>query len=282
MSATDSKPDWEVFVIEYARSGNQPVASLLLGVYDEGSIDLPFAFVLARRGGTNVLIDTGFMREGRGVELAAKYGIRDWISPLRMLRHLGVAPQDVDHIVISHAHYDHMGSIEQFPTARLYLQKRELLSWVELMALPPRFGAMTAILDPDDIHAALHAAEEHRLTLLEGDRDDLLAGLHVRSAPDGHTLGQQYVLIDTPRGRLAVTGDCMYTSRNLAGTRGDGVYVPLGFGVGSVWGELKTMDQINQDVGGDLSRVVTLHDFERWKQLEVFAEVEGFRIFRAA
>jgi len=27
---------------------------------------------------------------------------------------------------------------------------------------------------------------------------------------------------------------------------------------------------------------VTLHDFERWKQLEVFAEVEGFRIFRAA
>jgi glyoxylase-like metal-dependent hydrolase (beta-lactamase superfamily II) len=285
MSATNSKPaaaDWEVYVMEYARTGNQAVASLLFGAFDEGTIDLPFAFVLARRGGVNVLIDTGFMREGRGVQMAAAFGIRDWVSPLTFLRRLGVGAQDVGHIVISHAHWDHMGSIEQFPTARIYLQKSELLSWVELMALPPQFGALTGAIDPDDFHAALHAAEEHRLTLLEGDRDDVLPGLHVRFAPDGHTPGQQYVLIDTPRGRLAITGDAVYTSRNLTGTGNNGVYIPLGLGVGSVWGELKTMDQIQRDIDGDLSRMVTLHDFERWKNLDVVAEIESLRIFKAA
>jgi glyoxylase-like metal-dependent hydrolase (beta-lactamase superfamily II) len=282
MIQTSDGVPWEVFVLEYARSGNQPIASLLLGVYDEGAIDLPFAFVLARRRGVNVLVDTGFMREGRGEEMARRSGVRDWISPLRLLGRLGVAPEDVAHIIVSHAHYDHIGSIDQFPKAQLYLQKAELLSWVELMALPQRFGAMMAAFDPDDMHAALHYAEEHRLTLLDGDREDLLPGLHVRAAADGHTMGQQYVLIDTGRGRFAVTGDCIYSRRNLAGTNGSGVYVPLGFGVGSVWGELKTMDRINQDIGGDLRRLLTLHDFERWSGLEVCAEVEGFRVFRAA
>ena len=282
MPLTGESDPWEVYVLEYARTANQPVASLLLGVYDEGAIDLPFAFVLAQRGGVNVLVDTGFMREGRGAEMAQRSGIREWISPLRLLGRLGVAPEDVAHIVVSHAHYDHIGSIERFPKAQLYLQKTELLSWVELMALPPRFGALLGALNPDDLHAALHCAEEHRLTLLDGDCENLLPGLHVHAAADGHTMGQQYVLIDTKRGRFAVTGDCIYSRRNLTGTNDSGVYVPLGFGVGSVWGELKTMDRINQDIDGDLRRMLTLHDFERWSNLEVHFEMEGFRVFKAA
>ena len=283
MASADTQPDrhWELFVIEYARSRGQPIASLLAGVFDEGTIDLPFAFVMARRGALIVLIDTGFMREGSGVEMAERFGIAEWISPVRMVQQLGVAASAVTHIVISHAHYDHMGAIDQFPRAHLFLQKRELLSWVEAMALPRQFGALTAVLDPTDIHAALHAAEEHRLTLLEGDRDDLLPGLHVRCA-EGHTLGQQYVVLETACGKFVVSGDCIYSSRNLRGRDGDGVYIPLGGGIGSVWDQLKSMDRMNEEVGGDIGRVLILHDFERWSRLEVFAEVEGFRIFRVA
>ena len=272
---------WEVFVIEYARSRGQPIGSLLAGVFDEGTIDLPFAFVLARRGDLTVLVDTGFMREGSGVEMAVRFGIADWISPVRMLQKVGVEAASVTHIVISHAHYDHMGAIDQFPRAHLFLQKRELLTWVEAMTLPRQFGAITAVLDPEDIHAALRAAAEHRLTLLEGDRDDLLPGLHVRCA-EGHTLGQQYVALETARGRFVVSGDCIYSSRNLTGRGGDGVYIPLGSGIGSVWEQLKSMDRMNQEIGGDIGHVLILHDFERWSRFEVFAELEGFRVFRVA
>ncbi len=272
---------WEVFVVEYARSKDQPVASLIQGAYGEGVMDVPFAFAFARGHGRAILVDCGFMREGNGVAVAEKFGIPTWISPVRMLAEMGVAAAEISDIVLSHAHFDHMGSIEQFPNARLHIQKRELLSWIEVMALPRQFGFLTMVLDPDDIFSALEAAKEHRLALLDGDTDDVLPGLHCRSGA-GHTIGQQFVVLETAKGRVVVSGDCVYGSRNLTGTDGDGVYIPLGSGIGSVWDQLKSLDRINVEIGGDLDRLVILHDFDRWARFAMVKEVEGFRVFRAA
>jgi glyoxylase-like metal-dependent hydrolase (beta-lactamase superfamily II) len=272
---------WEVFVLEYARSNKQPVASLIQGAYADGTIDLPFSFVLARNGTRNVLVDTGFMKDGHGAVMAERFDVPHWISPLRLLAEMGIAPGDVTDIVLSHAHFDHMGSIDQFPAARLFMQKKELLSWVEAMALPRQFGFLTQVLDPVDIHAAISAAEQNRLVLIEGDKDNVLPGIHVRSG-EGHTMGQQYAVLETAKGRYVVSGDCVYGKQNLTGINEDGVYTPLGNGIGSVWDQLKTMDRIHQEVAGDLARVIILHDFERWPQFEVVKEIEGFRICRVA
>ena len=71
-------------------------------------------------------------------------------------------------------------------------------------------------------------------------------------------------------------------ARNITGHNNDGVYLPLNNAVGSVWEQLKTIDRINTEIGGDLAKLVILHDFERWKGLPVVKEVEGFRIVKAA
>lgn len=275
----EASQSWEIYVLEYARSKDQHLASLIYGAFDQGTIDVPFSFVLARGHGRILLVDTGFMREGNGIGFAERFGIPSWISPVRLLAELGITPDQVTDIILSHAHYDHMGSIEQFPRAQLYLQKKELLSWVEAMALPKQFGVLTLPLDPEDIHNALRAAEEHRLTLLEGDVDHVLEGVHVRSG-SGHTMGQQFVTIETAKGRYVVSGDCVYGAANLTGLKKDGVYAPLGAGIGSAWDQLKTMDRIHREVSGDLERVIILHDFERWKQFTIWKEIEGFRILK--
>ena len=272
---------WEVFVIEYAQSKDQPVATLLQGAYGEGNIDLPFAFVLARCQGRSILVDCGFMKEGNGIAVAENFGIPRWISPVRMIAEIGVSADAVTDIVLSHAHFDHMGSIEQFPKATLHIQKSEFLSWIELMALPRQFGFLTQVLDPDDIYSALDAAREHRLALLDGDTDNILPGVHARFGP-GHTIGQQFVVLDTARGRIVVAGDCVYGARNLTGTNNDGVYIPLGSGIGSIWDQLKSLDRINKEIAGDLDRLVILHDFDRWQRFEMVKQVEGFGIFRVA
>ncbi len=278
---SEAHTTYEVYVIEYARSKDQPVASLLLGVYDRGTVDLPFSFVLARNDERTILIDTGFMREGNGETMASTFGIAQWISPVDQLARLGVRPEDVTDIVLTHAHYDHMGSIEQFPRAHLYIQKSELLRWIEAMALPERFGFLTAALDSDDIHAALEAADEHRLTLLDGDRNDVLPGIDVVLGADSHTFGSQYVVVDTAeRGRVVVAGDCAYSYANLTGLDGSGVYIPLGFGVGSHYQSLMVLDKMMAEVDGDLSRIIVLHDFERWERFQVVSEAQGFRIAR--
>jgi glyoxylase-like metal-dependent hydrolase (beta-lactamase superfamily II) len=275
------KATWDVHVVEFARSKDQPLASLVHGAHADGAVDLPFSFILARNGGKILLVDTGFMREGGGEAMAVKFGIPNWISPLRMLAELGVAPADVTDIVISHAHFDHMGSIGKFPNARLHVQKREILSWTEAMALPRQFGFLTEIINPDDLRRAFDASVEHRLDLVDGDVDDLLPGVHVRLG-EGHTLGQQFVILETARGRLVISGDCIYARRNICGHRGDGVYAPIGNGVGSVWEQLKTIDRINKEIAGDLSRLIILHDGDRWKGLPVVKEIEGFRIVKAS
>jgi glyoxylase-like metal-dependent hydrolase (beta-lactamase superfamily II) len=275
-----SAAHWDVHVIEFARSKDQLVAGLVHGAYDAGVIDLPFSFVLARRADRTVLVDTGFMREGRGAAMSEKFGIPHWVSPLRMLAGMGVAPDDVTDIVLSHAHFDHMGSIGKFPKARIHIQKREILSWIEAMALPPQFGFLTEIINPDDLRRAFDASVEHRLDLVDGDVDDLLPGIHVRLG-EGHTIGQQFVIIETARGRLVVSGDCVYSRRNICGHNNDGVYAPLANAVGSIWEQLKTIDRINKEIGGDLERLIILHDGDRWKHLPIVKEVDGFRILKA-
>lgn len=270
---------WDVYVIEYAKSKDQPVATLIQGAYDQGTIDLPFAFVLARSGDRNILVDCGFMKEGNGVAVAEKFGIPNWISPVTMIGEMGVTAEAVTDIVLSHAHFDHMGSVEKFPNAQLHLQKRELLSWIELMAMPRQFGFLTAVLDPDDIYSALDAAKEHRLNLIEGDQDDVVPGVHVRTGP-GHTFGQQFAILETAKGRVVVAGDCIYGSQNLTGVNNNGVYIPLGSGIGSALDQLKSFDRINKEISGNLDRLVILHDFDRWSRFEMVKEVSGFRIFK--
>ncbi len=272
---------WELYVIEYARSRNQPVASLIAGAFEDGTIDLPFSFVLARNGSRNVLLDCGFMNEGGGADMAVRFGVPSWISPVRMLEELGVTREGVSDIVLSHAHFDHMGSIGEFPKARLHIQKREYLSWMEAMALPRQFGFLTQVVHPDDLRTAFDASLEHRLNLIEGDFDDVLPGIHVRLG-EGHTLGQQFIIVETGRGRIVIAGDCVYGARNILGKDNDGVYIPLGAGVGSTWEQIKTIDRMNTEIGGDMSKLIILHDFDRWATLAVEKEVEGFRIMRAA
>src|SRR5688572_11403294 len=241
----DQNTLWDVYVLEYARSKDQPWVDLISGMYEEGVMDLPFSFILARRGDRNVLIDTGFMQDDHS--FSQKFGIPYWISPLRLLGELGIEPGAITDIFVTHAHFDHMGSIGEFPNAQIYIQKSELLSWYEAIALPKRFAHLTAIIDPDNLRSALDASIEHRVTLVDGDKDNVLPGIHARLG-SGHTIGQQFIVIETEGGRRTISGDCVYSRRQLTGHNHDGVYVPLNNAVGSVWEQLKTIDKMNDEL----------------------------------
>lgn len=270
---------WQIYVMEYACLKDHPWVDFISGMYHDGTTNFPFSFVLAQCGDRNVLVDTGFMQEDHRSGFSLKFGIPTWISPVRMLREMKLAPEAITDIVITHAHFDHMGSIAEFPNAHIYIQKSELLSWYEAFALPPRFAHLTTIVDPDNIRSALDASIAHRVTLVDGDKNDVLPGIHVRLG-SGHTIGHQFVVIETGAGRRVISGDCVYSRRQFTGHNNDGVYVPLNNAVGSVWEQLKTIDKMNDELGGDLARLVVLHDTERWKGHTVVGEVEGFRIVK--
>jgi len=45
--------------------------------------------------------------------------------------------------------------------------------------------------------------------------------------------------------------------------------------------QLKTIDRINTEIGGDQERLIVLHDVDRWAGLPVVKEVEGCKIVKA-
>jgi glyoxylase-like metal-dependent hydrolase (beta-lactamase superfamily II) len=270
---------WSLHVLEYARSHQQPWVDLVSGMAKDGAVDLPFSFCLARAGERVVLIDCGFMQDAGS--FSRKFGVPNWISPVRLLAELGIVPGEVTDIVLTHCHFDHMGSVAEFPNAMIHIQKSELLSWYEAFALPKRFRHLTTIVDPDNMRTALEASFEFRVNMIDGDRDDVLPGIHVRLA-SGHTIGQQFVIVETGSGPRVISGDCLYNKVQLTGPGGNGVYVPLNNAVGSVWEQLKSLDKLNDAIAGDLANLVILHDPDRWPDLPIEHSVGEFRIVQVS
>ena len=245
-------------------------------------MEVPFSFVLAQERRPRVLLDCGFMNEGGGAEMAIRFDVPWWISPLRMLdgiRHQAAptSATSCSATPISTTWAASPNSPRRGSTSRSASTSRGWRRW----RCRAQFGFITQVVHPDDLRTAFDASLDHRLNLIEGDKDNVLPGIHVRTG-EGHTLGQQFIIAETAKGRIVVSGDCIYGARNILGNNNDGVYIPLGAGVGSTWDMVKTIDRINTEIGGDMSKLVILHDFDRWAKLPVVKEIEGFRILRAA
>jgi N-acyl homoserine lactone hydrolase len=111
------------------------------------------------------------------------------------LDQLGVKPSDIKAMAISHTHPDHIGNVEMFPTAMLYVQKDEY-EWPGANSAP-RFKP------------------EHPVTELAGDRDIFGDGsLTILSTP-GHTPGHQSLLVKLPHtGPVVLSGDAVHFKSN--------------------------------------------------------------------
>lgn len=111
------------------------------------------------------------------------------------LDQLGVKPADVKWIGISHTHPDHIGNVEMFPQATLYVQKAEY-DWPGANN-QPRFKP------------------SHPVELLSGDKDVFGDGsLTILSTP-GHTPGHQSLLVKLPKtGAVVLSGDAVHFKSN--------------------------------------------------------------------
>src|SRR5579871_621770 len=111
------------------------------------------------------------------------------------LASIGVKPDEVRYVAISHIHPDHVGNLDAFPDATVIMQKSE---WDAAMTLPQK------PFNPD-----------HKTQLLEGDKDLFGDGsLTVLSTP-GHTIGHQSLLVHLRKtGYVLLTGDAAHFQSN--------------------------------------------------------------------
>lgn len=269
--------EYSIWVIEYARALEYPVSGIVYGAHNAGTRVLPYCYVLMRSSDNIVLVDTGFNYAKYGKDLADSYGITNWQPPRVLLPRVGVTPEDVDTVIITHNHFDHAGDVEAFPNARVVVQRREVENWLSVLCVPQRMRWLTTGLDPDDLFALLEVARQGRLDLVDGPAD-VLPGVSVRPAFDTHTAGSQYVVVTAPGGPWVLAGDAVYVYENLVGIRGDGVMVPVGFATGSQERCIHVMGEIMDQVMGDTRRVVPVHEVALWERFPSVEYNDGLHI----
>ncbi len=199
-------PSYSVFAIRYADSPQEPVADLVVGAPQDERIDTVYAIWLVRGGSHNILFDSGFHRK-RWFE---EWTILDYVRPDRAVQLAGVAPDEVTDIIISHAHWDHLGGIDLFPRAIVWIQREEFRYYTGEAWQP---GGDHDGIDPEDVQWLIRLNTEGRLRLVDGDDVEILPG--IRAYTGGrHTYASQYIRIDgSPP--LVLASDNAYLYRNL-------------------------------------------------------------------
>ena len=198
-------PTYEVLAIRYAHLERTARHNFLGG--DEHDQPMPldyyvWAIVSAER---TVIVDTGFDED------AARRRGRELVRPVAEgLKAVGISPDDVEHIVISHMHYDHAGNQDLFPRARYHLQDAEMAYCTGRCMGDAGLGG---VFDPDAVSAMVRKVFVGRVRFHDGD-GEIAPGITVHKV-GGHTRGMQIVRVSTQRGWVVLGSDCAHFYANL-------------------------------------------------------------------
>lgn len=272
--------DYTITVLEYGVQIGFSNAMVFSGYYGDGErTNVTYTFNVIRAGEEIILVDTGYdARNAENQALADGVNLTCYQSPDRVLEKIGIHAADVKHVILTHAHWDHMGGISLFPNATFYLQKEELTQWITTMTLPKEYDTLKASISCTDLELCVGLIKERRLVLLDGDVDNLFPGIHIRVARNGHSFASSLVLVETRGKTYVMVGDCAYVKANILGGRGDGVSMPNGFAVGSTYNAICTLQDILKYADGKIEHVLIGHEVGTWEQYPSEQTEDGLHI----
>ena len=224
------------------------------------SFDVPVPFLLIDHPKGKVLFDTGNALEvvhNKEEHWGAIVGAYDPVMTedqwcVNAIKKVGVQPEDIRYVILSHLHLDHAGGVGHFPNAQYIVQRDEL----HFAYVPDPYMKLAYIRKDFD--------KEVDWFILEGwatDGYDLFGdgAIKIYFTP-GHTPGHQSVLVNLPNsGPMFFAADSCYTSDNLE----------KGTLPGLMWNAGETVKSVNrmrilQETQG--VTVVTGHDPVAWKK----------------
>ncbi len=161
---------------------------------DDGRVHIPIGCFVIRSGDTTVLVDAGLgafdVGWARGGELP------------EALRSVGVAPEDIDVVVCSHLHVDHIGwlVVDGQPFFANATVRFGGADWQRFVIEAEASDRGRQIME------ALAAAD--RLEPMEGDMVTIAPGVTARHTP-GHTMGHYGLVLSSQEERALLLGDAV-------------------------------------------------------------------------
>lgn len=194
---------YEVVIVRYGtRLGHRAEVYLNYPIYgqQDGPIEMDYFVWIVRNQRRTILVDTGFSPNG------AENRNRTFVRPIpEVYDALGVDRSEEHVVVVTHAHYDHIGNLSLFPRARVHISGSELDFWTGPMADRKQFSHST---EDDEIAALRAAAAEGRVTRV-ADGYMLAPGIELLEI-GGHTPGQLAVRVSTDEGDVLLASDAVH------------------------------------------------------------------------
>ncbi len=168
-------------------------------------VRVPTPFYLIKTGEGYVLFDTGW--SPAIVPLLEAVGYKPEIEPKCLLpdclEPIGVAPQDIKTVILSHMHVDHAGGLQFLPDAEIIVQQDEY----NYAFHPHAFSGLVYIKSDFDFPS-------YNWRLIDGDQV-IMPGLSVVMVP-GHTPGLQALIVDLPEtGPVILSSDSCNLTQNV-------------------------------------------------------------------
>ena len=239
-------PRYSIQAIRLADSPGDAVAGMVIGAPQDEKVDTVYALWLIRGGGHNILFDSGFHR----ARWFKEWVIKDYLAPDEAVRLAGVTPDEITDVVISHAHWDHMGGIDLFPKAAVWIQAEEFRYYTGPAWQP---GGDHGGIDPEDVVELVRLNTEGRLHLIDGDNVEILPG--IRAFIGGrHTFASQYLRVDGDP-PFVLASDNVYLYRNLTEHRPSATFSEADYAA-----NLANQQRMILLAGGSMERVIPGHD----------------------
>lgn len=188
---------YEVYAVRYGHFDARAPMNYLGG--DPHDVPQPldyYVWAIVGKSRTFV-VDSGFD------EARSKVRKRDLLKPVgEGLKSIGIDPDKVEEVIVSHMHYDHCGNHSLFPQARYHIQDTEMgfvtgrCMCHAQMRLPFEF---------DDVSAMLRKVYDGRVEFHDGDAQ-VAPGVTVHKI-GGHSKGLQCVRVKTRRGHVVLASD---------------------------------------------------------------------------
>ena len=253
--AADS-PDYKIFALKYAGPLTSAVAMVFFNKEWEKTISRNYYIWAVQGGGRTIVFDSGVRPA-----LAAERKLGGFVPVDKVLARIGIDAKKVEHLVLSHIHFDHGGGIELFPNAKIYVQRKEFDFWVYdpiSRRLP-----YASVADPISIKQLGDLRGSDRLVFIDGDQK-IFPGIELLLTP-GHTPALQSMAVNTSKGLAILTSDCAHIHRSFVEDNPSCLITDL-----PAW--LNTYTRLRDKVKGNLAMLFPGHDVDMLDKYPKVAE----------
>ena len=228
---------YDIYALKFGERTNKiAITDVAVGTTRTDSVQVCFMYWLLKgNNGRTILVDAGFTDDADINPAAITF-----TRPDMMLDKLKVKPEEITDLIITHPHWDHIGGMDLYPNATVWMQKDDYDYFVG--AAWQKDGNKGGF-NKKDVFKIVTRNLEGKLVLVKGDDLEIIPGIRVFIGSK-HTYESQYVLAESEDGQVIIASDNSKFYYNAE----SGLPSPIGLDQKAYAANLKRMRKMVKDV----------------------------------